>query len=187
MVNEAEAAIGFWKNLAGDEACAAALREDAGDRAHGCPETEAADRHGTVFWIDAEIGGGADFSPTSALHAACAALEAERDALAERADLSGRIRAMAAGEHINVTEGRAVLHMALYAVVLLGVSVLVSQVVPNSLMGVIGTIYGESAGQAAPILILMFINIHHYFTDGVLWKISNPEVRKDLFAHVARS
>lgn len=82
---------------------------------------------------------------------------------------------------------RAVLHMALYAVALLGASVLVSQVVPNSLMGVIGTIYGESAGQAAPILILMFINIHHYFTDGVLWKISNPEVRKDLFAHVARS
>jgi len=30
----------------------------------------------------------------------------------------------------------------------------------------------------------MFINIHHYFTDGVIWKISNPEVRKELFAHV---
>jgi hypothetical protein len=32
----------------------------------------------------------------------------------------------------------------------------------------------------------MFINIHHYFTDGVIWKISNPEVRKELFAHVRR-
>jgi hypothetical protein len=32
----------------------------------------------------------------------------------------------------------------------------------------------------------MFINIHHYFTDGVIWKISNPEVRKELFAHVPR-
>jgi hypothetical protein len=30
----------------------------------------------------------------------------------------------------------------------------------------------------------MFINIHHYFTDGVIWKISNPEVRRELFAHV---
>ena len=39
-------------------------------------------------------------------------------------------------------------------------------------------------GRAAPVLILMFINIHHYFTDGVIWKISNPEVRRDLFAHV---
>jgi hypothetical protein len=38
----------------------------------------------------------------------------------------------------------------------------------------------------APVLILMFINIHHYFTDGVIWKISNPEVRKELFAHVPR-
>jgi hypothetical protein len=30
----------------------------------------------------------------------------------------------------------------------------------------------------------MFLNIHHYFTDGVIWKISNREVRQDLFAHV---
>ena len=62
MVNEAEAAVGFWKNLAWNEACAAALGEDAGDRAHGCPKAETADRHGAVFGIDAEIGGGADFS-----------------------------------------------------------------------------------------------------------------------------
>jgi hypothetical protein len=32
----------------------------------------------------------------------------------------------------------------------------------------------------------MFINIHHYFTYGVIWKISNPEVRRELFAHVPR-
>ena len=36
----------------------------------------------------------------------------------------------------------------------------------------------------APVLLLYLINIHHYFTDGVIWKISNPEVRKELFAHV---
>jgi hypothetical protein len=30
----------------------------------------------------------------------------------------------------------------------------------------------------------MFINIHHYFTDGVIWKLRNPEVRRELFAHV---
>jgi hypothetical protein len=77
--------------------------------------------------------------------------------------------------------------MLLYAVVLLGASFVVAQVVPNALMGVIGDVFGESSGKAAPILILMFINIHHFFTDGVLWKISNPEVRKDLFAHVART
>jgi hypothetical protein len=53
-------------------------------------------------------------------------------------------------------------------------------------MGVVGNVFGEEPGKAAPILVLMFINIHHYFTDGVIWKISNPEVRKELFAHVPR-
>jgi hypothetical protein len=86
-----------------------------------------------------------------------------------------------------VPASRALTHMLLYAVVLLGASFVVAQVVPNALMGVIGDVFGESSGKAAPILILMFINIHHFFTDGVLWKISNPEVRKDLFAHVART
>jgi hypothetical protein len=27
---------------------------------------------------------------------------------------------------------------------------------------------------------------HHYIIDGVIWKIRNPQVRKDLFAHLAR-
>ena len=45
----------------------------------------------------------------------------------------------------------------------------------------------EEPGKAAPILILMIINIHHYFTDGVIWEISNPEVRRELFAHVAEA
>jgi hypothetical protein len=38
--------------------------------------------------------------------------------------------------------------------------------------------------RVAPVLLLTFINIHHYFTDGVAWKLSNPAVRKELFAHV---
>jgi hypothetical protein len=74
-------------------------------------------------------------------------------------------------------------HMAIYAAALLVVSILVSQIVPNALMGVVAGAFGEEPGRAAPILILMFINIHHYFTDGVLWKLSNPEVRAQLFAH----
>lgn len=76
-------------------------------------------------------------------------------------------------------------HMFAYGVGLLGVSYIVSQVVPASAMSVVGNVFGEEPGRAAPILILMVINIHHYFTDGVIWKISNPEVRRELFAHVA--
>ena len=75
-------------------------------------------------------------------------------------------------------------HMALYGLALLVVSVVVSQIVPGTAMSIIGNVFGEAPGKSAPILLLMFINIHHYFTDGVIWKISNPEVRKDLFAHV---
>jgi hypothetical protein len=79
-----------------------------------------------------------------------------------------------------------VMHMIGYAVLLLGVSVVVARIVPAGAMSAIANIFGEEPGRAAPILILMFINIHHYFTDGVIWHISNPEVRKDLFAHVKR-
>jgi len=90
-----------------------------------------------------------------------------------------------ADHHVHETPRTGVLrHMVVYGIVLLGVSVLVAQVMPTALMGVIGSVFGETPGNAAPILVLMLINIHHYFTDGVLWKISNPAVRRDLFAHV---
>jgi len=82
------------------------------------------------------------------------------------------------------SHGKAVLHLAAYGIGLLAVSYLVARVVPAAAMSVVANVFGEEPGRAAPVLILMFINIHHYFTDGVIWKISNPEVRKELFAHV---
>jgi len=78
-------------------------------------------------------------------------------------------------------------HMILYGAGLLAISLIVARAVPASAMSVVGNIFGEEPGRAAPILILMIINIHHYFTDGVIWKISNPEVRRELFAHVKRA
>ncbi|AHG89285.1 hypothetical protein J421_1748 [Gemmatirosa kalamazoonensis] len=80
--------------------------------------------------------------------------------------------------------GRFATHMAAYGVGLLAVSLLIARVVPGQAMGIVGNMFGEQPGRVAPILILMFINIHHYFTDGVIWKIGNPEVRRDLFAHM---
>jgi hypothetical protein len=79
---------------------------------------------------------------------------------------------------------RLMAHMALYGIGLLVVSYVVAQVVPGTAMSVVADVFGEEPGRVAPMLILMFINIHHYFTDGVIWHISNPEVRKELFAHV---
>jgi hypothetical protein len=80
--------------------------------------------------------------------------------------------------------GRVMRHMVIYAAGLLAVSLLVTLVVPGPPMAVLASSLGVDAGRVAPILILYFINIHHYFTDGVIWKLSNPEVRKELFAHV---
>ena len=90
-----------------------------------------------------------------------------------------------AAEH-DASKRPLALHMALYGAGLLVVSILVAQVVPGRAMDAIANIFGEQPGKAAPILVLMFINIHHYFTDGVIWKLSNPEVRRELFAHVRR-
>lgn len=80
--------------------------------------------------------------------------------------------------------GNVAYHLALYGAGLLVVSYFLGQALPGRAMDVVGNIFGEEPGRAVPILILMVINIHHYFTDGVIWKISNPEVRKELFAHV---
>jgi hypothetical protein len=80
--------------------------------------------------------------------------------------------------------GMLVRHMGLYGAGLLAVSLLITRYVPASAMSVVGNVFGENPSRAAPILLLMIINIHHYFTDGVIWKISNPEVRQELFAHV---
>jgi len=75
-------------------------------------------------------------------------------------------------------------HMALYGTALLAVSYVMSRVLPGTAMSVVADVFGEDPGRVAPVLLLTMINIHHYFTDGVIWKISNPEVRKELFAHV---
>lgn len=78
-------------------------------------------------------------------------------------------------------------HMVIYALFLFGISGLISVGVPSAAMAVIGRMFDEEVSRSAPILVLLFINIHHYFTDGVIWKISNPEVRKELFAHVPKA
>jgi hypothetical protein len=80
--------------------------------------------------------------------------------------------------------GRATGRMAIYAIGLLVAAFLVTLMVPGPPMSILASSLGVEPGRVAPILIFYFINIHHYFTDGVIWKISNPEVRKELFAHV---
>ncbi|HJU72184.1 MAG TPA: hypothetical protein VJ717_00450 [Gemmatimonadaceae bacterium] len=98
-----------------------------------------------------------------------------------------RVEMNNASQSTGANRSRLMLHMAIYGTVLLALSVAITTYVPATAMGVIGDVFSEDPRWAAPILILLFINIHHYFTDGVIWKISNPEVRKELFAHVKRA
>lgn len=79
---------------------------------------------------------------------------------------------------------RVTRHMAGYFAVLTLVSFLMILLVPGPAMSVVAGFLGLPPQTAAPLLLLTFINIHHYFTDGVAWKLSNPVVRKELFAHV---
>jgi hypothetical protein len=82
---------------------------------------------------------------------------------------------------------RVARHMTVYLAVLLLVSFLVILLVPGPAMSVVAGLLGLEPQRVAPVLLLTFINIHHYFTDGVAWKLSNPAVRKELFAHVVSS
>jgi hypothetical protein len=84
----------------------------------------------------------------------------------------------------GVAAARRAGHMAVYAAGLLLAAFLVILAVPGPAMGLVANFLNVTPNKAAAALVLYFINIHHYFTDGVIWKISNPEVRKELFAHV---
>jgi hypothetical protein len=85
---------------------------------------------------------------------------------------------------VRTHAGHTVAHMAIYAGALVLVSYVVTQFVPGPAMSSVADFMDGERRSVVPVLILTFINIHHYFTDGVIWKISNPEVRKELFAHV---
>jgi len=87
---------------------------------------------------------------------------------------------------INRTErSRVPAHMVLYLVLLLGVSVAMARWIPARAMDVVADWLGRRPGELAALSVLAFLNIHHYFTDGVMWKLRNPAVRKDLFGHLA--
>ncbi len=73
--------------------------------------------------------------------------------------------------------------VALYVVGLLIATLLVSTFVPGPTKAVAATLMGAGPDSVAPVLISYFIAIHHFFTDGVIWKLRNPDVQEDLFAH----
>jgi len=75
-------------------------------------------------------------------------------------------------------------HLCFYAI---GISVAAYVIVllsPDLLRSPVTSLISYDAGREIPYLVTAFINIHHYFTDGAMWKLGDPEVRNDLMRHL---
>ncbi len=72
----------------------------------------------------------------------------------------------------------------IYLIVLLVGSIIASILLPLGAMAVVTSWIGSRPGQVVGFAISAFFNIHHYFTDGVVWKLRDPAVRADLFGHI---
>lgn len=78
------------------------------------------------------------------------------------------------------------LYLAGYLVALLAGSILAGIALPLGAMAVVTDWIGSRPGEVVGFAISAFFNIHHYFTDGVVWKLRDPAVRADLFGHLKR-
>jgi len=73
-------------------------------------------------------------------------------------------------------------HMLLYYVGTVILGLLVMQLVPELTQLAAARLgFGLLPIQLS---VVAFINIHHYFIDNFIWKIRNPVVQRDLFAHL---
>lgn len=98
-----------------------------------------------------------------------------------------RVELNRAGQSSGGRATRLVGRMAVYAGLLLAASVIWAQILPGTAMDLVAGALGERPGRMAGMMVMTFLNIHHFFTDGVLWKLRNPEVRADLFGHLQRT
>jgi hypothetical protein len=44
----------------------------------------------------------------------------------------------------------------------------------------------DEAVRLLPMAVTVIVNVHHYYTDGSIWKMKDPDVRATLFAHLQR-
>lgn len=76
-------------------------------------------------------------------------------------------------------------YLAFYALLLVVAGALVFDLLPRWVLAKpVEALLGADARAALPALVGAAVNIHHYFTDGCVWKVSNPDVRRALFSHV---
>jgi hypothetical protein len=82
------------------------------------------------------------------------------------------------------TDGSTTRHMLLVylGLVVAGIIFLKGPPLASRILGP-GWYSGETMRDAFGTFVLL-INIHHFFIDGAVWKLRNPEVRRELFAHL---
>lgn len=78
------------------------------------------------------------------------------------------------------------LHMWLYFGALIAVGFFLKWLFDTPGVILAHDLWGRTAAMEISTVMLAFINIHHYFTDGCVWKISSPTVKQDLFSHLPR-
>ena len=78
------------------------------------------------------------------------------------------------------------MQIGVYVIVLIAGSIVAGIALPLGAMAVVAGWVGSRPGEVVGFAISAFFNIHHYFTDGVVWKLRDPAVRQDLFGHLKR-
>lgn len=76
------------------------------------------------------------------------------------------------------------MQLGIYLMVLIAGSIIAGIALPRGAMAVVAGWVGSRPGEVVVLAISAFFNIHHYFTDGVVWKLRDPAVRQDLFGHL---
>lgn len=75
---------------------------------------------------------------------------------------------------------------AAYYAALAAAGGLLFHVLPKAAEGAAGVlgVFPEGKAALAGLAVLDLLVIHHYFVDGCIWKLGDPDVRRDLFAHL---
>lgn len=86
----------------------------------------------------------------------------------------------------TVTGPLVSVRLGMYLIALFAGSIIAGIALPLGAMAVVAGWLGSRPGEVVGFAISAFFNIHHYFTDGVVWKLRDPAVRADLFGHLQR-
>jgi hypothetical protein len=89
--------------------------------------------------------------------------------------------------HVGLSRGRLATHLAIYGALLVGIGITVFELLPLALAGPAKLLPGAPGAAVIAAVVSAIVNVHHYFTDGCVWKLSNPDVRKDLLSHLGKS